>query len=300
MECWAGSGVSVSASGVIAYQPTSMARADVRVYDRNGSILRTLLSERGVYEPVLSPDGSRLLMSMWNTTKGAPDIWIVDIARGVRTRITGGLASNNAPNWSPDGTRVVYLSDRAGMYDIYVQTVDDPSPPQTLWRSANDKEDPVWTPDGNSIITGSDDSGSRGDLYSLSMTGQARLLLTTGAWEDEPAVSPDGRWLAFTSRGPNSSDVFVMPMGGGRITQISSSGGQSAAWSGDGSELFYIGPGRKLMAVRMTPAPGVPKPLFDLPRTSGDPHFSVTPDGHFLVAALNLNASVPQHINVIR
>ena len=300
MEAWSSSGASISRSGVIAYLPSSAMNFDLRVYDRGGMIRSTILSENGLYEPVMSPDGKRIAMVIWNERKGAGDIWLVDPARSVRTRITAGLANHYGPDWSPDGSRVVYLSDRAGMFDIYLQTVDDPSPAQVVWRSEHDKENPQWMPDGQSILAAKDNPETGGDLYAVTLDGQTRRLVGTEAYEDQPVASPDGRMLAFSSRrrgGP--SEVLVMPIGGGRVTQISSNGGQSAQWSRDGSELFYVGAGNMLMAVKMIPAPSVPKPLFQLPQTSGSRPFTITPDGHFLIAAANSDNSAPQHINII-
>ena len=298
-EAWSSSGASVGASGVVAYLPAIVPHADVRLYDRRGTVVRTILSDRGVYDAVMSPDRLRMAMSVWDVRKGAADVWIVDLARGVRTRITGGLANNNEPAWSPDGTRVVYVSDRGGMFDLYVQAVDDPAPPQVVWKSDHDKENPVWMPDGKSIVTGKDDPETGGDIFESSLTGETRPLVTTEAGEDEPAVSPDGRMLAFTAR-RGTNEVHVMPIRGGRMTQVSANGGEYPAWSPDGSELYYVGRGRMLMAVRMVPSPGLPQPLFELPRTVRTRPYTVTPDGNFLIAAVDREESPAPHINVIR
>lgn len=304
-ESWATSGVSVSPSGAIAYYPVFVSPADIRIYDRSGSIVRTLLTDNGVSEPALSPDGKRMLLTRADPKKGAADIWIIDPERGVRTRLTGGLANNQSGVWSPDGTRVVFVSDRAGMYDVYIQAVDDVTPPVTLWKSGQDKQDPDWAPGGQSIVVALDSPDTRADLYIASVNGETpKKIVATDADEEHPAVSPDGRWVAFRSDRSGTGEVYVIAIGGGRITQISTSGGEGPVWSGDGSELFYVGPDHALMSVpiRMTGsslAPGMPRALFTLPRMAGDPTFSITPDGHFMIAASNQNDVTPDHIDVL-
>jgi eukaryotic-like serine/threonine-protein kinase len=301
-ESWATAGASASSTGVIAYFPVYQPKVEVRLYDRSGVVVKTLLSDAGVQEPQLSPDGRRLLMAKSDPKKGAADVWIADLDRGVQTRITGGLSNHDTPSWSPDGKRVVFLSDRGGMYDLYAQAVDEGADPTVLWKSERDKGVPSWSPDGRSILVTMDEPKTLEDLWSVPIDGgQPRPILVTPARERAPVVSPDGQWIAFDSDRSGIYEIDIRRLSGGRVVQVSTKGGEQAQWSHDGKELFYVGAERMLMSVPIVHGePGVPHPLFTLPRASAAPRpFTVTPDGHFVIPATIQGDVNPDHVNVL-
>jgi serine/threonine protein kinase/Tol biopolymer transport system component len=305
-ESWATTGASVSPAGVIAYYPVYMPHVEVRLYDRKGMLLRTLLTDDGLYEPRLSPDGKRLVVMKKDPKKGAMDLWVVDLGRDVRSRLSSGLANHESPTWSPDGTRVAWSSDRDGMYNLYVKTVDDSAPPVIIWMSDRDKLNPQWMPDSNGILTQLDTPTTLGDIYITGLHGEKPKPVLADEFDDkEPVGSPDGRWVAFTSRrGGNRNEVYVTPVEGGRLVQVSSDGGENAMWNPDGSEVLYLSRDGKLMSVPLkisgkTVDAGVPKALFELPRTNGDRPVSITSQGTFLVCAMNQTDTTPDHIDVL-
>ena len=300
-ENWAMAAVSV-AGDTLAYQPLVMPRADIRVYDRRGSVVKTLLSEEAVYAPRFSPDGKQLLIAKSDPKKGAADLWILDLERDLRTKITSGLSNNRDGVWSPDGSKVAFISDRAGLYDIYAHAVGESADPEPVWVSERDKQHLSWLPDGRLVTMMDAPKATGGDLYFVER-GKQTPLLAAPAYETEPAASPDGKWIAFASyrQTREFTDVCLISAAGGRVTQVSSRGGTGAAWSPDGSELFFITPDSTLMAA--TVRNGVPspaRPLFQLPRTiTSEWPFSVTPDGNFVVAAANQTDATPRHVNVV-
>jgi Tol biopolymer transport system component/predicted Ser/Thr protein kinase len=301
-ETWTTSGASVSPAGVIAYFPVYLPKVEVRMYDRSGAIAKTLLSDAGVGLPQLSPDGRRLLMTKSDPKKGAEDIWIGDLDRGVQTRITGGLSNHEVPSWSPDGKRVVFLSDRGGMYDLYAQAVDEGGDPTVVWKSERDKGVPSWSPDGRSIVVTLDQPKTYEDLWMVPLDGgPPRPILVTPAIERGPVLSPDGQWIAFDSNRSGIYEICIRRLSGGRIVQVSTKGGEQPQWSHDGKELFYLAPERMLMSGPIVHGePGVPRPLFTLPRASASPRpFTVTSDGHFVVPATIQGDVNPDHINVL-
>ena len=296
-ETWASSGASVSPAGVIAFYPVFSSRVDINEYDRRGTLLRTVFSDVGLSHPELSPDGRRLLVGRWEPKKGAPDLWIIDPERGVRTRITSGLSSHDSGGWSPDGTRIAFTSDRAGMYDLYMHAVDDPSPPQVVWESSLDKQNATWTPDGGIVLAVDDPAiGSRLHL----VKGESRQPLAAGGkYVDQPDVSPDGKWIAYLTFQP-AADVFASLMSGGRVIQISSGGAEPPQWSRDGSEIFFVDPQRRMMAVPFQNGqPGAPQSLFTLPASVPSGRFTITPAGNFLMATYDYTSWVPDHIDVM-
>ena len=305
-ENWALANASAS-SGVIAYSPIRNQRAELRILDPRGNLVRTLPAEDGISGPRVSPDGRRVAVEKHDPKKGASDIWIIDIVRGTRTRITSGLSNNDTPFWSPDGSRVTYSSDRGGMYDLYAQSIEETDPPSLVWKSERDKMQPSWTADGKWILTSIDLPDRFGDLWVVSADGKERRALTSDGNNDEdPVASPDGKWVAFSSqRAAGMEDVYVTPFTGGRLIQISTAGGASPAWSADGSEIYYVTPDSTLMRVRLvvkgnTLDPGTPEPLFRLPPVMTDgPKFAAMPDGNFLVAAVDRTSAAPDLINIL-
>src|ERR1700680_3100353 len=117
--------------------------------------------------------------------------------------------------------------------------------------------------------------------------GQPRPILVTPAIERAPVLSPDGQWIAFDSNRSGVYEVYIRRLSGGGGVQIFTKGGQHPQWSHDGRELFYVGPERMLMSGPIVHGePGVPRPLFTLPRAAASPRpFTVTSDGHFVVPA---------------
>ncbi|MDQ6802719.1 MAG: protein kinase [Acidobacteriota bacterium] len=304
-EEWGSAGASVSI-GAIAYYPVFLPRVDMRVYDRSGTVVQTLLSDFGLRDPELSPDGHRLLMMKKDPKKGAYDLWIVDFARGLRTRITSGLSNHQDATWSPDGNQVLFSSDRGGMYDVYTVSPDEKTAVTPLWKSNRDKTRGRWSPGGDCIITAVGDPQTLGDLWMLPLRGgAARQIFSTEGDEDFPAISPDGQWLTFQSTDLSAArEIYVRRLAGGRVVQVSTKGGVFPAWSHDGSELFYMAPDRTLMSVQLRRTataldPAVPKPLFAIPPTPYGRTFSVTRDGRFLVPAKNASDTYPDHVNVL-
>ena len=301
-ESWGTAGVSVSRTGVIAYYPVYVPRTSIRLFDRKGNVVQTLLTDNGLYDPQLSPDAKRLVVCKKDPKKGATDVVMIDLARGVRSALTTGLGNNQSPAWSPDGSRLAWSSDANGMYDIYAKTVDDPSPAVTVWKSDVDKIRLSWI--GNAaIVTQCDMPGTHNDLYIVPIDGGKPRALTSDRNDDVgPAASPDGRWVAFTSR-RDTQEVFVAATDGTRLVQVSTNGGDFAMWSPDGSEVFYVAPDRRLMAVRIHATghaitPDAPQPLFTLPQTAGR-GIAVTKQGTFILPVIDVNDIVPDHIDVI-
>lgn len=299
VESDATAGISVAA-GMIAYYPSYIPKVSVRVYDRNGAVVQTLASGPGLHAARLSPDGRRLAVCVADPKKGASDIAVIDLARGVRSMLTSGLSNNEQPSWSPDGTRVLWDSDAGGMYDIYSKTVDDASPVISLWKTAHDKTNAQWLPDGSLLAT-EEFPDTSSDIYLL-RSGKEVPLIAGKTAEGDPAASADGKWIAFTSQ-RSATEVFVAALDGTRLEQVSTAGGRNPMWSPDGRELFYVAPDRTLMAVPLKIDgkridPGTPHPLFTLPQTLL-PSVTVTNQGTFVVPVVDLSQVLPDHINVI-
>jgi Tol biopolymer transport system component len=251
----------------------------------------------------LSRDGRRVALS--EVGDGNVDVWILDLEREVRTRVTTQPGPDTSPVWSPDGADVVFGSGEAGAVPSIARMISSgASVARTLLtgRQGMLLRPQAWSADGRSLILERGVFAARlqRDLVVLDPVagGEPAPYLTTPFDEGSPAPSPDGRFVAYVSNEPGVPEVFVQPFpdpSGGKW-QISTGGGQYPRWRPDGRELFYLDRERRLVAVEMrTDGPlqiGTSVPLFTAPVPfpqggSANTPYDVSPDGlRFLFSAL--------------
>jgi WD40 repeat protein len=217
---------------------------------------------QGLSGPSLSPDGERVAYAAEQDDNS--DIWVQDLARGTRTRLTSSPAREEQPSWSPDGTRLFYASDEGVAHAHIVVTASDGSgSPDTLAQGRQ----PVVSPDGRNLVYTVDHKGS-GDLWMLALDGKsaAKPFLATPADEQAASFSPDGRWLAYVSNESGSREIYIrrFPEGDARA-QVSVNGGTWPRWTRRGDGIYYVMHDSLLLVpVGTGPRPtlGLPRPLF--------------------------------------
>ena len=185
-----------------------------------------------------SPDGQRLVFS----AQGA--LWVMPVAGGAATRITGWELEPTAPVWSPDGKTIAFQNYAPeGNYHIWTVAPDGSSPVE-LTTGPNDDREPAWLPDGSGLVFSSDRSNDgQYKIWSVKLSGNALAQLTTGAGaESNPIVSPDGRQLAFVDTG----NVFTTTIGGA-AAPVKVAAGTAPAWNPAGSGLVYQTPAQALV-----------------------------------------------------
>ncbi len=287
---WLSSGaaqVAFSDSGTLVYVPGGVypepEHSMVRV-DRNGEAEPFALPPRGYGYPRLSPDGAQLAHTVARGMSG--DVWIYDIVRGVRRRMTTEGVSHEAPVWSHDGKWLAFGSSRHGsVMNLYRIAADGSGEPERLTVSDRDQYTSSWSPEGVLAFVQDDEN-----IWVLPSGGKPRPFLKSRFEELYPAFSPDGKWLAYMSNESGREEVYVRPYPGpDPATPISSGGGWAPAWSHDGRELFYRGPPSKMMVVSVTP--GQPfvaarsRELFDAPYASmtDTRNYDVDAEGRFVM-----------------
>jgi Tol biopolymer transport system component len=263
-------------------------------FDRAGKQIGTLGDPAAYIGLEFSPDGKRAAVSIPDDTKNGRDIWIFDVARGLRTRFTFGPADALDSVWSPDGTTIMFNSRRKGTLDLYRKASSGAGSEELLIADNVDKIPMSWSPDGKLILYAGYGASRKNDLFVLPAAGEPKptLVIQSGFSEDQGRISPDGRWIAYSSNESGRYEVYVAPFPGtGGKWQVSAAGGAFPRWGHDGSEIFYLAPDNKLISASVNSKGagfevGAVKPLFAtrIPtRTSYQ--YDVSPDGQrFLIA----------------
>jgi DNA-binding winged helix-turn-helix (wHTH) protein/Tol biopolymer transport system component len=220
-------------------------------FDRAGLRVGTLDTPSEVFAVALSPDERQLAAS--DALSPTAGIWLFDLRRHARGRLT---TIGSSPVWSRDGTRVVFSSSQAsGVLDLYQKASFGNEREELLLKSGHSIWPHDWSPDGRFIVYTSANPKSKMDIWLLSTADRKpNPYLQTSFNELHGQVSPDGRWLAYTSDESGSWEVYVQsfPVAGNRRT-ISTAGGAQPRWRRDGKELFFLASDRRMMSVKVEP-----------------------------------------------
>jgi serine/threonine protein kinase len=264
---------SVSENGVLALRTGALALNQLIWFDRLGKKLSTLTPPGNYSAPSISPDEKRVALSRVDfQALSTADIWLIDLERGSQIRFTTDPAADSDPAWSPDATRIAFVSTRGGLTHLYQKSASGAGVEESLLASRESKFAPEWSPDGRFILYGQVNATTNVDLFFLPLSGERKPepFLQTTFIEAQGRFSPDGRWVAYVSNETGQFEVYVQsfPPTGAKVA-ISTGGGSQPKWAADGRELYYYTPERKLMAVEVsqegpTFKVGVPRPLFDI------------------------------------
>jgi eukaryotic-like serine/threonine-protein kinase len=243
---------SAADKGVLSYLAASQVPTQLAWVSRTGEVLERVGQPADQTGLELSPDGKRVALSVYDASRHSRDIWIHDFARNSRTRLSSAVEDGWSSSWSPAGDRLVFSARRTGLLDLYQKPTHGGGEEQELGKAVeNNRYATSWSADFLLYHTGRSRSGTGNDVWALPMSGDPtpRPLIRTSDNEQYARLSPDGRWVVFTSDESGREEVFVVPFrgSGGRIP-ISSEGGTSPRWRRDGTEIFYLGPRLTLMA----------------------------------------------------
>jgi serine/threonine-protein kinase len=299
---------SLSSDGSLAYAPSQGAlEITVHWMDRQGDSEIIPLPPRQYMAPSLSPDGRRLAV----TTIDGPhmETWVYDLERHVLTRFTFE-GSNHFNVWTPDGRRLAFSSDREGPHNIFWKATDGSGAAERLAFSDGHQDIGSWSPDGKILSFSEARPETKLDIWLLYVEEprRAESFLQTEFDEEHPMISPDGRWIAYTSNESGRSEVYVQPFpNGGRKWQISTDGGSGPRWARNGQELFYH-KGPRMMVVAVETAAdfiaGRPEFLFEVDGLydvgQGGPNYDITPDGKRFVFTQPKPQPRATQINVVQ
>ncbi len=206
----------------------------------------------------LSPDGTRLALR--ETVDGNEDIWIKELDDGPYVRLTRNEAVDWSPHWAPDGEMVTFASPRAGGRDLWTIRADGTGEAELLYDHESFVVEGFWGPAGEWLVLRGGSAGAGANTRDIlafrpGVDSVAQPLLAEEYDEQEPALSPDGRWLAYISNETGVFEVSVRPfpdVAAGKWT-VSTDGGIMPVWAHSGRELFFMDSNRGLVAAEFDP-----------------------------------------------
>ena len=251
---------SVSDTGALVYQTGFTTPSRLVWYDRSGKELGQLGETADYGDVSLSPDGRRAAVSVMNAPLGTRDIWLFDLARGLREKVTFDPGDDFAPIWSKhEGETIVFSSRRQGGIHLYRKSWRQAGPEALLYEDSLGKFASHWSADGERIAyVGGGGIIGRSDIWMLQLSGRrAAPFLETPFVETHPQFSPDGHWVAYTTTESGQFEVNVRALdSSGEKWAVSAAGGGWPRWRADGTELFYVARDGTLMAVAIRRAGG--------------------------------------------
>jgi Tol biopolymer transport system component len=240
------------------------------------------------------------------------DIWLFDLARAASIRFTFHPTTDGFAVWSPDSRRITFASTRDGAVNLYQKDVSEAGEEELLLKTPVNKWPTSWAPDGRWLLYHQGDPQSRQDLWLLALDRrQPTPWLRTEFDEGFGRFSPDSKWVAYESNESGRYEIHVRPFspsGAAGVSRwvVSTGGGERPSWRGDGKELFYIGPDRKLMAVEVKSAggqfeAGLPTALFATraDTTFGNVVYAVTSDGQRFLIRTEGEGAISQPTTVV-
>ena len=289
-----GMAAAVGRDGTLFYQPVTSALARLTWVSRAG--VETLVDStlaRSFVGMALSPRGDQVAAAVADASGTLSTIWLYDMTRHTMSQLTPSGDYSFRPAWLPDGRHLLFSSDHGSknaLRRLFSVPVDGSDTLRLVLARSRHVQEVSWPAIGGDFAfrEGFDDGGTRRDIFAVAKGDTvARPLVVTRADERNPAVSPDGRWLAYTSDASGRDEVYVTPFpGGGARVPVSSTGGTSPVWARDGRRLYYLNGQSALVATDIDgskPDPaGATQRLFDASRYYRDLQadaFDVSPDG---------------------
>ena len=299
---------TASEAALLAYQPGGIAsdQSVLEWVDRSGKPKQQIGDKRSQTAVRLSSSG-RWVMIIESSAPGGADLWVLNTANGGHRRLTfsGDVSS---PVCSPDERWVAYTRASRQAQGIFRRLLSGAGNEEVLLHTSEPVIASTWSPDGKYLVFDRDTGAAHTDrdLWLLPIEGERapRPLLETNADESEARVSPDGRWIAYTSTESGPQEVYISPFPSMSIRQqISTAGGFSARWRGDSREIFYLSPNFTVHAAQMQLAGdhfevAEVTPLFraDLRSLLLGSAYDVVPDGQLFL----LNSPGEEHVGPVK
>ena len=289
-----GAAFSLSNDGKLVFVGGKSASLDLSWYDRSGKSLGTIAT--GFFQDAhLSGDGKKLSAAQADSG-GHLEIYIYDLVRGTKSEFSFSQSRDDDAIWSPDGSTIVFDSERSGKIDLYIRPADGAKEELLLYHDDLDKFPMSWSSDGKYIAYQAG-ANAHEDLWVMPMFGDRKpfLFLQEKTSTRYPAFSPDAKWIAYTSSEAGHPQVYAVsfPKPGGRFLV---GDGSLPVWNRNGKEILYLDDRLRITSVDVTERGdslemGKPKTLFPVQATGAA--FELSPDGQRLLLIQELERDSP-------
>jgi serine/threonine protein kinase len=306
---WTGYGrISASRRGIFLYVQERAVDTELQRVDLSGRLLGPQAAPEGRYvEMDISKDGNQAAL-VKEISSSENELWILNLKTGTGTRLTSDRGRVSSPVLSPDGSRVVYSSNRSGAWEMYVQDTAGTSEERLIPTApSNFKFAWDWTPDGNLILYSQLTRETQWDLWAVDPDGATppQAYLQTPVVENHPKFSPDGRWVVYTSFETGRPEIVVRSYPQpGPSHRVSRDGGRFPIWRQDGKVIYFRNQSSELMEASVTTQGGTfssqaPRRLSsDLSDEAIE--WLPSPDGTFVLQAVPVGGgSADQPVNVV-
>src|SRR5262249_35916017 len=291
--------IAAAANGSGAYaagrNPSPHTLPRVVLGDKNGREQPIDCAGGAGWWPEISPDGKRLGFHIMDPVN--MDAWMYELDHGPLVRVTFNPAQDGYPLWTRDGKRIVLWANRGGgVRELYIRSADLTGSEERLTTSRGQQTPFSWSGDGKLLVfqQSSPDTGMDIGVVPIEGAHTVRMIIDGRSDEGHPAVSPDGRWIAYHSNESGRWEVYVQPFPAlGSRWQVSTQGGTAPIWDPAGREVYYRN-GRAVVSVQVTATDdtftfGNPRTLFEGSYVNevfdpgGGPTYALSPDGRFLM-----------------
>ena len=283
---------AIAESGTMVFGvPRGVRARQLTWVDRTGFGTPLEFAPRRYLHPRVSPDGRRVAVTI-RERGGREAVWILDLARGTRTRLTGESVVNRWPVWTHDGTRITFVSSEDGAsFDLFWKPVDGSGEARSLLTREGLLIPLSWSGQHQTLAYYEfGQSTTQADIWALPADGEPISVLSSASDERAPMFSPDGRWLAYVSDESGQDQVYVRPYPGpGAPVPISIEGGIEPVWSRAGDALYFRHEDRMMVvSVSAGETFGAPRELFRQsyafsPIGRGNANFDAAADGRLLM-----------------
>jgi serine/threonine-protein kinase len=291
---------ATSPTGTLVYVPGDAILGQLAWVDRGGSVTKIESEPGRLADPLLSPDGSKVLY-VQDTT-----LWIMELRRGTRMRLTFDTdGENRFAAWSHDGATVYFASNRSGEWKIY--SVPAAGGPARLVLDRPGVQFPMSSSPDGTLLFAERPAGNSTDLFMLSPKGEVTPFAVSPFSKVAGQFSPDGRLVAYGSDDTGRDEIYLRSVAHpDEVVTVSTDGGRSPKWSPDGRDLFYRR-GDAFLAATVASngklAVGDSRKLFEVRAASGtstqQAAYSVSPDGRRFLVQLPDPRAIPTQINVV-
>jgi TolB protein len=297
--------VSVSETGHVVYAAGRFGSSDRQLLsvDRSGAVIPFAAPPQPYASPRISPDGQQLVVAVSGSTDA---LWRYEIPQGRLTQLAFE-GSNAFPVWHPSGRRLAFSSTRAGVLNLFVQTLDVTVAPERLAPSESAQVSGSWSADGQLLLYTERHPNTGRDIWILPTFGDRTpySFLTTEFDESAPRPAPDGSTVAYVSNESGQNEVYLRSLRApSQVQRVSVAGGTEPVWAPGGRELFYRS-GAELMSVSIdaaTARAGAARTILSGSFVSGSveyANYDVTPDGLRFVMIRDLDRGQPEELRVI-